>query len=208
MSKKIRAIKIDVEKREVYEIELEPGLEAMCAAIGCRGVRGKHLNESNRLWLDDNALWCEPQPDKFLIMGYDQPMAGNGLVCGFNDRGETVSTFLDVSIVLRVVRWAYDLHIEPDCGFMSWSDFGSRDSGGVATITRPVTKNPATDCQHARTRCDNYGQTCQDCGQVLGGYGYFGEGRTSCLHHWEPSANPKRVECLYCHRTLDADKLD
>lgn len=65
-----------------------------------------------------------------------------------------------------------------------------------------------TGCPHDRIQGDNYGQTCQDCGQVLGGYGFWGEGRKSCLHRFVPSADPGQVECLYCQKTLDADKLD
>lgn len=63
-------------------------------------------------------------------------------------------------------------------------------------------------CPHNRSICDNNGQTCQDCGQVLGGYGYQGRGRKTCLHRWVPSEDPEYVECLYCQHTLDADKLD
>ena len=63
-------------------------------------------------------------------------------------------------------------------------------------------------CPHDRTRGDNYGQTCADCGQVLGGYGFWGDGRKTCLHRFVPSHDPRYVECLYCQRTIDADKLD
>lgn len=63
-------------------------------------------------------------------------------------------------------------------------------------------------CPHNRTQGDNYGQTCRDCGQVLGGYGFWGEGRKTCLHRFVPSADPARVECLYCQNTIDADTLD
>ncbi|GHB87281.1 hypothetical protein GCM10007390_48850 [Persicitalea jodogahamensis] len=63
-------------------------------------------------------------------------------------------------------------------------------------------------CPHDRTQGDNYGQTCVDCGQVLGGYGFWGEGRKTCLHRFVSSHDPKYVECLYCQKTIDADKLD
>lgn len=63
-------------------------------------------------------------------------------------------------------------------------------------------------CPHNRRQGDNYGETCMDCGQVLGGYGHFGEGRKTCLHLWVRSADPEYVECLYCQRTLKTDLLD
>ena len=58
-------------------------------------------------------------------MGHAQPLAGNALVCGFDELGETVGTSLDVAFVRHVVRWADDLPVEPACGFRAWSDFGT-----------------------------------------------------------------------------------
>lgn len=64
-------------------------------------------------------------------------------------------------------------------------------------------------CPHHRVAGDNYGRTCQDCGQVLSGYGHFGQSLKPCLHHWARSADdPKTLECLYCQRTIQADFLD
>ena len=63
-------------------------------------------------------------------------------------------------------------------------------------------------CPHHHTQGDNNGKTCQDCGQVLGGYGFLGQGRQSCLHFWVKSDSPDYLECLYCHRTLKTDLLD
>jgi hypothetical protein len=68
--------------------------------------------------------------------------------------------------------------------------------------------NQIKGCPHDRSQGDNYGHTCMDCGQVLGGYGFFGEGRKACLHVWVKSSDPDYVECLYCQRTLKAGLLD
>lgn len=65
-----------------------------------------------------------------------------------------------------------------------------------------------TGCPHNRTQSDNYGRTCSDCGQVLGGRGFWGKGCKTCLHHFACSADPRFVECLYCQKTIDADTLD
>ncbi len=50
-------------------------------------------------------------------------------------------------------------------------------------------------CPHRRRIGDNYGMTCEDCGQVLEGYGYWGQSHT-CLHVWAEYEGGK--ECLYC----------
>lgn len=52
-------------------------------------------------------------------------------------------------------------------------------------------------CDHNSTIGDNYGVTCADCGQVLSGYGYWGEGSTTCQHEYLPDGNGNLV-CLYC----------
>lgn len=74
-------------------------------------------------------------------------------------------------------------------------------------FTATVNERPDS-CPHTRVQGDNYGRTCLDCGRVLGGYGYFGQGRQTCLHHWVHSADPEAVECLYCQRTLKSALLD
>jgi hypothetical protein len=57
-------------------------------------------------------------------------------------------------------------------------------------------------CQHFNQIGDNYGLTCQDCGEVLEGYGYWGEGSNVCLHHWiECVEDNKYEQCLYCEYT-------
>jgi len=122
MNTKTKAIKIDVAKREVYEIEIEPGLDAMYEAIGCRAVDMVRITQLDDLWIDDCGLLREPQPDKFKFLGHAQPLAGNGLICGYDDQGETVSTALTVEFVQQMVRWVGSEHIEPQCGFIPFDD--------------------------------------------------------------------------------------
>lgn len=53
-------------------------------------------------------------------------------------------------------------------------------------------------CQHHRKQGDNYGETCLDCGQVISGYGYWGEGgNNQCVHQWLPDGEGAFF-CLYC----------
>jgi len=65
-------------------------------------------------------------------------------------------------------------------------------------------------CEHTRKIGDNYGISCQDCGEVLEGYGcggWFGSnlsGRERCLHiWWKISASEE--ECQYCHKTRERE---
>ena len=66
------------------------------------------------------------------------------------------------------------------------------------------------NCKHSRKVGDNYGQTCQDCGEQLEGYGYGGwfgsnlKGDEACIHRWDNSSDFAE-ECMYCHRTREQE---
>ena len=59
-------------------------------------------------------------------------------------------------------------------------------------------------CSHARKIGDNYGLTCQDCGETIEGYGYggwFGNNPNSnerCSHGSWYKINDHEEECMYC----------
>lgn len=126
MSEKIRAIKIDVEKREVYEIGIEPGEDAICEAlyqaIDCRTFTSVFVKREETLWVDDEALELNPQPDKFIFKGYDTPLAGNGVICGNDDQGRAISSLLEVEEVRERVFWCGSRYVEPQCGFIPYED--------------------------------------------------------------------------------------
>ena len=58
------------------------------------------------------------------------------------------------------------------------------------------------NCKHERTIGDNYGLTCQDCNEILEGYGYggwFGNNlikNRKCKHKFPNDQEP----CIYCER--------
>lgn len=122
MFDKLKAIKIDVEKREVHEVEIEQGLDALCRAIGCQFVDRVWLTEGNMLWVDDNGLLKEPQADKFGLIGYGNLLAGDGIILGSDEEGRSVSTTLTADFVRQRALWAGSQQVEPECGFMSFDD--------------------------------------------------------------------------------------
>jgi hypothetical protein len=67
-------------------------------------------------------------------------------------------------------------------------------------------------CEHKNLIGDNYGVSCQGCGQVLEGYGLGGffsrklQGDVPCIHGaWYP-INDTQEECMYCHITRKIQK--
>lgn len=55
-------------------------------------------------------------------------------------------------------------------------------------------------CEHNLQIGDNYGVTCQICGEILEGYGYFAQS-DYCIHVWSDSG--EGYECIYCQEWID-----
>lgn len=51
-------------------------------------------------------------------------------------------------------------------------------------------------CQHNNKIGDNYGMSCQDCGERLEGYGYWAHEK-DCLHRFLPVGDTEEI-CTYC----------
>ena len=84
----MKAIKIDVEKQEVYPIELPKGLQPLYQAIGdnCRCVDRVAIQDTkDDIWLNDECLFLNPQPHKFRFKGHAMALAGNAIICGYTD---------------------------------------------------------------------------------------------------------------------------
>jgi hypothetical protein len=89
----ITVIKIDVKHRAILRIDIGKTLTDFYQHIGCNcmeAVRVAGLVPTDRLYVDEEGL-LTPGKAFFLIEGYAQPLAGNGLIVGHNDEGESVS---------------------------------------------------------------------------------------------------------------------
>lgn len=109
----MKAILIDVTARTVTDVDLQPGLQPMYDAIQCDCVDRVVLDTETDLWLDDAGLLHNPQPPKFKIGGYDTAFAGNGLICGYNDEGQTISTVHSAEQVRPLIEFLGDAHVTP-----------------------------------------------------------------------------------------------
>ena len=67
-------------------------------------------------------------------------------------------------------------------------------------------------CEHNKKIGDNYGISCQSCGQALEGYGYGGffgsnlKGNEHCMHGAWYKINASEEECLYCQSIRKVEK--
>ena len=197
----IQAIKIDVIKKEVYGLQINGNLEGLYSAIGCDNVECIGLNRGNDLWIDGEGLLRHPQPPRLKLKGDPLALTGNGLVCGFDGEGGTIGTTLTVQAVAALVTFLGD---EPD-GQMAGLDLFQPlievlEQGRSSLPVQP--DGVGAECNHLVRQGDNYGETCLVCGSVTGGYGYWGEGSSECLHQWASMGGDSIFEiCLYCQRT-------
>jgi len=113
----MKAILIDVTAYTVTDVEIDGAnsLRAMYKAIGCSCVTRIVLDKRNDLWIDDEALMIEPQPNKFSIGSYARPLAGNALICGYTRQGTTVATTLTAEQARPLITFYGDIEltIEP-----------------------------------------------------------------------------------------------
>jgi hypothetical protein len=116
--KPILAILIDPWTRTVKQVlctEREP-LYDMYKFIHCDAVDRVVWpgGSKNDIWVDDNGLLYEPVPATFRVRGYDQRLAGRGLVLGFTNGGDSLSTTLTVAQVKQRIIWElWELRISP-----------------------------------------------------------------------------------------------
>lgn len=112
----MKVIKIDVEKQEVYPIDLPKGIDALYVAIGnhCRCVDRVTIHDTqDDIWLHDEGLFLEPQPHKFRFAGIDQPLTGNAIVCGYTSAGSSTDVNITLEEVRDRVEFIGDVYVAP-----------------------------------------------------------------------------------------------
>lgn len=99
----MKAIKIDVEKKSVYEVHVF-GLESMQKQVG--GLLETAMNiDSDCLYVNEEGLFNE-QNNWFLFDGAHQPFAGDGLIVGTDNNGCTVAPKITIDEVKSKVRFS------------------------------------------------------------------------------------------------------
>lgn len=103
----MRAIFIDAKNREVREVQNEGNLESWYQAIGCETVTlACQIDDVNSIVVDDEGLLTGPQ--HFFANLYPtepQYLAGNGLIVGVDEEGNTADCTLKVEDVREMVRF-------------------------------------------------------------------------------------------------------
>lgn len=104
--KTTKAILIDSTAREVRAVDIDqPTLQGWYAAIGCDMVTvATYLDDGDSILVDDEGLLRSPAYF-FIYEDYPAPLAGNGLVVGCDEEGETVDAKADLEYIRSRVRF-------------------------------------------------------------------------------------------------------
>ena len=105
MEKNIRGIQIDAEKRTVKEVRVIGDYKAIYPFINCDCFTVVGISDTEGIYVDDEGLLKEPK-HFFMYQGYPEPLAGNGLILGTNDEGDSVDTQLTVEFVRKQIKCA------------------------------------------------------------------------------------------------------
>lgn len=108
-------IKIDVIKKEIYEVELTSDYKEIyaqleCGTFACIGV--KTLAPRDTIYIDDEGLLREDPIGAFSIRGYPQVLSGHGLILGTGPEGDSVDYRTPIQVVKELVRFE-DLYYLP-----------------------------------------------------------------------------------------------
>ena len=107
----MRAIKIDVRRKEVYEIDIEPGLDAMYTALECdmveavtiaRDFYSRSFGGRETLWVDEEGLLHDPI-GAFELNG--RAFSGHGLILRTTEEGESTGTKIALENIQQYTRF-------------------------------------------------------------------------------------------------------
>jgi hypothetical protein len=115
----VRAIKIDVIKHDVYNVDIQTGIDDIYKQLECETftVPYAHAN-GDALYLDDETLVKGPESliGAFAYKDYpNQPLFGHGLIIGVDENGESQDAQSEIEKIKKNVVFLKDLAFVRDC---------------------------------------------------------------------------------------------
>lgn len=103
----IKAIKIDVERKMLYEVHLEPSLDAIKGQLDCHLIDVIRLNFKDRsvIYIDDEGLYVQEPIGYFSVKGAYGKFAGHGLVVGTDSEGNDLDTKISIEELTERIRF-------------------------------------------------------------------------------------------------------
>ena len=98
----MKAYLIDSQARTVTETDYNGDYRHIYKLIGVETFTVVRINDYDSVFVDDEGLLNNPRYF-FTLKGYPQPLAGNGLVLGCDDEGESVEPRMSLEDLRAVV---------------------------------------------------------------------------------------------------------
>jgi len=121
MESKMKAILIDVKNQEIKEVEHDNTLQNIYDLIDCRTFDLVMIDTVNNIFVDDEGILKDNL--YFEYSGSDRvfQLAGNGLILGVDDEGDSTSPTLTVEDVEGKVRFLPEgFKVEPYMEVTAW----------------------------------------------------------------------------------------
>jgi len=96
----MKAILINVKDQSITEVEHDDTLDNIYDLLNCRTFTVVRIDETDSIYVDDEGLYVEDQ--LFFEYGGDEQaarLAGNGLILGVDDEGNSISPNITVEEV-------------------------------------------------------------------------------------------------------------
>lgn len=105
----MRAILIDPFTKTIEEVDYSGDYKDIYGLIECDLFTTVYLpnTSDDTLFVDDEGLYVENQKF-FKIDGFEQPLAGRGLLLGTDEEGESIDCMSTVEEVKAIVSWEKD----------------------------------------------------------------------------------------------------
>ena len=118
----MKAILIDVIKQEIKEVIHDDTLESIYKFVDCRAFDVVNIDQENTLYVDDEGLFVEDQLYfKYTGTTDSVSLAGNGLVLGVDEEGETTPPSLTLKEVQKAVTFLpKGFEINPSMEVTAW----------------------------------------------------------------------------------------
>ena len=101
----MKAILIDSINKEVKEVEIGKGIDEMYKFLNCEIFTiASYLDKQDAIFVDDEGL-MNGTDVFFTYEGAHQPFAGNGLIMGCDDEGESVDCKISFAEVKDKVKF-------------------------------------------------------------------------------------------------------
>ena len=121
MESKMKAILIDVKNQEIKEVEHDNTLQNIYDLIDCRVFDVVRIDDVNSIFVDDEGILKDNLYFEYSGSGRVFQLAGNGLILGVDDEGDSTSPTLTVEDVEGKVRFLPEgFKVEPYMEVTAW----------------------------------------------------------------------------------------